>query len=287
MQCCLKFLLLAVLLAAATASAADRLPPADQNLVLAAPIRSWDEAIPLGNGLTGGLLWGEKNLIRLSLDRGDLWDERPAAGPHWWKQRTWARGGDWDGPYNGATPTKLPAGRIEITLPKGVEVNRFELKLATAQGIARLSGGVSLDALFSAAEPIAVVRIPGAEPQAIDLIPAGASKQAGDAGPQQRRRREATRIPCGNARTTGPRRLVRPGGRGRTQVLCMHGDPAIRQRDPAGRGRHVEPRHRGPACAGPQALLPCPEPRLRSDAPAPRSLVAGILVAVVGASAGA
>ena len=27
------------------------------------------------------LLWGETNLLRLSLDRGDLWDERPAK-PH-------------------------------------------------------------------------------------------------------------------------------------------------------------------------------------------------------------
>ena len=49
-------------------------PPASQNLILAAPIRTWDEAVPLGNGLTGGLLWGEGNLVRLSLDRGDLWE---------------------------------------------------------------------------------------------------------------------------------------------------------------------------------------------------------------------
>ena len=34
-------------------------PPADQNLVLQAPITTWDEAVPLGNGLMGGLLWGE------------------------------------------------------------------------------------------------------------------------------------------------------------------------------------------------------------------------------------
>jgi alpha-L-fucosidase 2 len=54
-------------------------PAADQNLVLTAPIRNWDEAIPLGNGLMGGLLWGEKNILRLSLDRGDLWDVRQAA----------------------------------------------------------------------------------------------------------------------------------------------------------------------------------------------------------------
>ena len=35
-----------------------------------------DEAIPLGNGLLGGLLWGSESTIRLSLDRGDLWDTR-------------------------------------------------------------------------------------------------------------------------------------------------------------------------------------------------------------------
>jgi alpha-L-fucosidase 2 len=63
-------------------------PPATQNLVLTAPIKSWDEAVPLGNGLTGGLLWGEGSLIRLSLDRGDLWDERPHVEPGWWKKRT-------------------------------------------------------------------------------------------------------------------------------------------------------------------------------------------------------
>ena len=58
----------------------SRLPDASLNPRLTAPIATWDEAIPLGNGLMGGLLWGETNLIRLSLDRGDLWDERPAPG---------------------------------------------------------------------------------------------------------------------------------------------------------------------------------------------------------------
>ena len=48
---------------------------AGQNLVLAAAITTWDEAVPLGNGLLGGLLWGEKNTLRLSLDRGDPWHD--------------------------------------------------------------------------------------------------------------------------------------------------------------------------------------------------------------------
>lgn len=58
--------------------AAHRLPDDSLNLQLRAPIARWDEAIPLGNGAMGVLLWGEGRTLRLSLDRGDLWDERPA-----------------------------------------------------------------------------------------------------------------------------------------------------------------------------------------------------------------
>ncbi len=158
-------------------------PPASQNLVLKAPILTWDEAVPLGNGLIGGLLWGEGNLIRLSLDRGDLWDERPHAEPGWWKKRTWKIGGDWDGPYNGVTPTKLPAGRLEMTLDRSQHLRTFELNLATAEGWAHFENGQKLRAFFSAASPIALLRIPGPEPTTISLIPAGASREAGDAGP--------------------------------------------------------------------------------------------------------
>ena len=159
------------------------LPDATLNLRLTAPIRSWDEAIPLGNGLMGGLLWGDGHLARLSLDRGDLWDERPSGEKEWWKNRNWKKGGDWDGPYNGATPTKLPAGRLEITLDPSQVINGFELNLATAEGIAHFAGGGKLKTFFSAAEPVALIRISGPEPKLFDLIPSGAGKQGGDAGP--------------------------------------------------------------------------------------------------------
>ena len=118
-------------------------PPAEQNLVLKAPINTWADAIPLGNGLTGGLLWGQDNLLRLSLDRGDLWDERPIAGKDWWKRDTWAKGpkGSWEQYSKCPHPSKLPAGRIEINLAPGQTVHQFELDLATAEGIARLTQG--------------------------------------------------------------------------------------------------------------------------------------------------
>src|SRR5450759_2741070 len=69
-----------ILLAAALPLAvpAASLPDASLNLKLQAPIKTWDEAIPLGNGLLGGLVWGGDNILRLSLDRGDLWDEHPS-----------------------------------------------------------------------------------------------------------------------------------------------------------------------------------------------------------------
>ncbi|MEI7525113.1 MAG: hypothetical protein WCJ95_12325, partial [Mariniphaga sp.] len=38
---------------------------------------SWDEGIPLGNGMLGALIWQKDDHLRFSLDRADLWDLRP------------------------------------------------------------------------------------------------------------------------------------------------------------------------------------------------------------------
>ena len=37
----------------------DKMPGKDCNLVFSKTIRRWDEAIPLGNGLMGALIWGD------------------------------------------------------------------------------------------------------------------------------------------------------------------------------------------------------------------------------------
>lgn len=159
------------------------LPDTRYNLLLKAPITTWDEAIPLGNGLMGGLLWGENNTIRLSLDRGDLWDERTTGEKEWWKKYTYQKGAEmiaqkkfttvnewWDGPYNGVSPTKLPAGRVEIKLPVGQIVKEFELNLPTAEGLAHFKSGAIAKAFYSASEPVALLSIKGAIPDAVDLL---------------------------------------------------------------------------------------------------------------------
>jgi alpha-L-fucosidase 2 len=186
---------------------ATSLPAASLNLKLPAPIKTWDEAIPLGNGLLGGLVWGEDNVLRLSLDRGDLWDERPSK--HWVEihdRFNWAtmqrlvaedRMAEFNDIFNSnydynSSPTKLPAGRLEITLDPSQSVEAFELNLATAEAIARLQGGSEVRAFISAAkvrEPVAVLRIPGPALKELRLRPPDSVKklhyppaQPGEAG---------------------------------------------------------------------------------------------------------
>jgi alpha-L-fucosidase 2 len=175
--------------------AAASLPDASLNPKLRAPIKTWDEAIPLGNGLLGGLVWGEDNILRLSLDRGDLWDERPSKRHVQLHDRfNWATmqrlvaedrmaefndifdsNYDYEGP-----PTKLPAGRLEITLAPSQSIEAFELNLATAEAIARLKSGSEIRAFISAAkvrDPVAVLRIPGPAVKDLRLRPPDSVKK--------------------------------------------------------------------------------------------------------------
>jgi alpha-L-fucosidase 2 len=180
-------------LLAAGALAAENLPDRSLNLKLAAPIRTWDEAVPLGNGLLGGLLWGEANLLRLSLDRGDLWDLRTPAAIHEkgftyanLQQLVRARNQReisrlFDEPYNQPTPTKIPAGRLEILLDPSQHLEQYVLDLARAEGRAQDRKGRLCTVFFSALAPVAVLRLEGPEPKEIRLRVPGSSK--GDTGP--------------------------------------------------------------------------------------------------------
>lgn len=58
----------------------SKLPKAYCNLEFNKTITRWDEAIPLGNGLCGALIWGNSDGLRFSLDRGDIWDTTPFEG---------------------------------------------------------------------------------------------------------------------------------------------------------------------------------------------------------------
>ena len=117
-------------------------------------------------------MWGEGNLLRLSLDRGDLWDERPAPGDplgHF----TYFQMAELVAQKNNAAiseivdkqgyqqlhPTKIPAGRLELEFAPTEKVVSFGLDFATATGRANFAGGARAEVFFSAVSPVAVMRL--------------------------------------------------------------------------------------------------------------------------------
>ncbi len=177
------------------------LPSSDLDLTLDAPITTWDEGIPLGAGMMGALIWGQGHTLRISLDRGDLWDERPSSRFtqvqsrfHYRDMQRMARQGkqtefddvfdsnyDYDGP-----PTRLPAGRLEITLDKSQNLQNFRLNLARAEATAQLSTGSVIRAFVDGSRPHyadMLVLIPDVLPEQVRLLSPESVSKLGYAAP--------------------------------------------------------------------------------------------------------
>jgi len=106
---------------------------------------TWDEGIPLGNGMLGLLVWQKGNNLRFSLDRADLWDLRPMPNlnkPEWkysWVYEQWKKNNytavqeAFDRPYDELpAPSKIPAGAIEFDLSKLGEPESVVLNISNA-----------------------------------------------------------------------------------------------------------------------------------------------------------
>ncbi|HVM87877.1 MAG TPA: hypothetical protein VMT76_06785 [Puia sp.] len=52
-------------------------PKSAYNLSFDSLAKRWDEGLPVGNGWLGALIWQRDTMVRVSLDRVDLWDDRP------------------------------------------------------------------------------------------------------------------------------------------------------------------------------------------------------------------
>ncbi len=155
----------------------------------------WDEAAPLGNGMIGALVWNEEKILRFSLDRADLWDKRPVENfskPEF--AFPWMYGrikeGDIesvreliDRPYNDyPAPTKIPAGRLEFDQSQFGQVDEVRIDLAQAICTVKWSGGVQLETLIHAVQPVGLFRFTGV-PEALKPIlvpPPFGGKQASE-----------------------------------------------------------------------------------------------------------
>ncbi|MBL4934608.1 glycoside hydrolase N-terminal domain-containing protein [Clostridium sp. YIM B02515] len=124
------------------------IPDKRHDLFFENPIMNWDEALPLGNGLIGCLLWGDGNPISLSLDRGDLWDTTPAPETldtdFTYKELIrLVKNQDeegirkkFDDCYSRVTPTKIPAGKLEINY--GAAADRVKSCLSLESALAEV-----------------------------------------------------------------------------------------------------------------------------------------------------
>ncbi len=128
-------------------------PALQHNLVFDSLAKRWDEAIPLGNGWLGALIWQKENKVRLSLDRVDLWDDRPM--PEIDKLRfKWViaqvKKGQYDTvqkigdePYEKyPAPTKIPGAALEFDMSKLGKVVHNELDIKTALSTIKFENGV-------------------------------------------------------------------------------------------------------------------------------------------------
>ncbi|MEG1103252.1 MAG: glycoside hydrolase N-terminal domain-containing protein [Oscillospiraceae bacterium] len=113
------------------------------NISIPKTITRWDEALPLGNGLCGALIWGGARGLRFSMDRGDIWDTTPFPGVksplfNYATMVRLAKSGDvegirdvFDAPYNHTLPSKLPAGKLIFDFGCDNNVSSY-LDLSTA-----------------------------------------------------------------------------------------------------------------------------------------------------------
>jgi len=152
----------------------SRLPSPECNLSLTSPVNDWWEALPLGNGQLGALIWGSDNRLTVKLDRPDIWDER--GHPLWktdeftWKTiQKYREAGNFkriheifDDHYLDEPPTHVAIGKLELSLPEDAAAKTFNIDLAKAQAQINYQDGKVVKAIASATEPVIMMYVPGA-----------------------------------------------------------------------------------------------------------------------------
>ena len=129
--------------------------------------KSWDEGIPLGNGILGALVWQKEDNLRLSLDRVDLWDLRPMENlntPNYkftWVYEQWKNDNykevqnTFDVPYdNLPAPSKIPGAGMEFDVKSFGKVISNRLSVQDAVCEVKWENGIQFNSFVHATEPI-------------------------------------------------------------------------------------------------------------------------------------
>jgi len=133
------------------------------NLVFNELATSWDEGIPLGNGMLGALVWQKDSNLRFSLDRADLWDLRPVENlsrpefSYKWvqeqvKNNTYKTVQDlFDVPYDQMpAPSKIPGAALEFDITGLGKVKSVRLEITNALCRVEWENGTTLETFVHA-----------------------------------------------------------------------------------------------------------------------------------------
>ena len=172
------------------------LPQAEHGLHYTDPAMVWDEAMPLGNGILGALVWSDGAPVKISLDRTDLWDlrlveEYYSEDYQYQLMRQWEKEGRtdellamYDNPYHRPGPTKIPAGRIELDIDTTPTFKEARLMLKNALAGIHFSNEDRLMTFVHATEPIGVFMYTGPKNFTPRLVaPAFGGKDPGESKP--------------------------------------------------------------------------------------------------------
>lgn len=157
----------------------------------------WDEAIPLGNGTLGALVWQKGACLRFSLDRADLWDMRPMKGLHrkefnyQWvinhvKSKDYAPVQKYlDAPYDHQpAPSRIPGGALEFNVRNWGKVQSVHLFINDALCEVKWTNGTILKTFVQATAPVGWFRFENVkadfEPELIMPEYQGAVRVSGD-----------------------------------------------------------------------------------------------------------
>ena len=171
MKSYLALLIVLIGLASCT-KAQNSLQPSPHDMVFEELAGSWDEGIPLGNGMMGALVWQKEGKLRISLDRADLWDLRPLGNvykeeyTYKWVQKNWEEKNyrkvqqAFDVPYDqSAGPSKIPVAALEIPLDGYGPVESVRLYTHHGLCVIQWKSGVSMEIFIHPEDPVGWFRI--------------------------------------------------------------------------------------------------------------------------------
>jgi len=152
----------------------ENVPSEQYNMKFTQLAETWDEAIPLGDGMLGALVWEKDKKLRLSMDRADLWDLRPMENfnkPEWryswvkeqWQKKNYSKVQElFDLPYDqDPAPSKIPGGALEFNTSSLGEVESAELNLHNALCEVKWKNGTTLETFVNAEKPVGWFRFKG------------------------------------------------------------------------------------------------------------------------------